>query len=256
MTVRRDITQRRDEIIALLSKRETLSASELSSELSVSVQTIRADLRDLDETGLVQRRNGYARLRQQSENIGYLPREGIARQEKQRIALAVKGLIPDGARVALGTGTTVEACARFLASHKDLFVASNSIHAVCALQQAPGVAVELAGGTVRMRDLDMIGTSALNFFSRYRVDYAVFSCGGLSEEGEVLDYNADEMSARKAIAGCGKKSILVVDSTKNGLDLPFQMGHAWDFDVIVTGARFSASVLDSCSRHGCQIVQV
>ncbi|WP_448329042.1 DeoR/GlpR family DNA-binding transcription regulator [Sulfitobacter sp. M13] len=254
--MRRDAIQRRDEIVALLSESDTLSAIELSSELTVSVQTIRADLRDLDEAGLVQRRNGYVRLRQQSENIGYLPREGIARQEKQRIALAVKTLIPDGARVALGTGTTVETCARFLVSHQDLFVASNSIHAVCALQQAPGVAVELAGGTVRMRDLDMIGAPALEFFARYRVDYAVFSCGGLSEEGSVMDYNAEEMSARKAIAGCGKKSILVMDSTKNGLDLAFQMGHVWDVDVIVTGARFSTSIAESCSRHGCQIIQV
>lgn len=254
--MQRDVIQRRDEIVALLSESETLSAIELSSELAVSVQTIRADLRDLDEAGLVQRRNGYVRLRQQSENIGYLPRESIARQEKQRIALAVKTLIPDGARVALGTGTTVETCARFLVSHKDLFVASNSIHAVCALQQAPGVAVELAGGTVRMRDLDMIGAPALEFFARYRVDYAVFSCGGLSEEGSVMDYNAEEMSARKAIAGCGKKSILVMDSTKNGLDLAFQMGHVWDVDVIVTGARFSTSIAESCSRHGCQIIQV
>ncbi len=250
------VNQRRDQIISLLSERDALSATELSSELAVSVQTIRADLRDLDEAGLVQRRNGTARLRQQSENIGYLPREGIARQEKQRIALAVKNLIPDGARVALGTGTTVETCARFLASHKDLFVASNSIHAVCALQQAPGVAVELAGGTVRIRDLDMIGAPALEFFANYRVDYAVFSCGGVSEAGRVMDYNADEVTARKAIANCGKTRILVMDSTKNGLDLACQTGHVWDVDVVVTGATFSRSVRENCARHDCQIVQV
>ena len=130
--MRRNVTERRDEIIALLSENEALSAAELSAQLAVSVQTIRADLRDLDDAALVQRRNGHVRLRQQSENIGYLPREGISRQEKQRIALAVKNVIPDGARVALGTGTTVETCARFLGSHKNLFVASNSIHAVCA----------------------------------------------------------------------------------------------------------------------------
>lgn len=254
--MQRGVTQRRDEIIALLSKSGILSAAELSAELVVSVQTIRADLRDLDEAGLVQRRHGNARLRQQSENIGYLPREGIARQEKQRIALAVKNLIPDGARLALGTGTTVETCARFLASHKDLVVVSNSIHAVCALQHAPGVRVELAGGIVRMRDLDIIGTPALEFFAKDQADYAIFSCGGLSEEGGLMDYNADEMSARKAIARCGKKSILVMDSTKNGLDLAFQMEHVWDVDVIVTGARFSASIAESCSRHGCQIIQV
>ena len=252
----RDVIQRRDAIIALLSENEMLSAMALSFELDVSVQTIRANLRDLDEAGLVQRRNGTVRLRQPSENIGYLPREGIARQEKQRIALAVKNLIPDGARLALGTGTTVEKCARFLASHKDLFVASNSIHAVCALQHAQGVAVELAGGAVRMRDLDMIGTPALEFFSKFKVDYAVFSCGGLSEAGRVMDYNSDEVSARTAIANCGKNSILVIDSTKNGLDLTCQTGNVWDFDVVVTGTTFSTPILQSCARHDCRIIQV
>lgn len=254
--MRRDVMQRRDEIIALLSENETLAATTLSECLAVSVQTIRADLRDLDEAGLVQRRNGTVWLRQQSENIGYLPREGISRQEKQRIALAVKNLIPDGARVALGTGTTVETCARFLASHMNLFAVSNSIHAVCALQNAPGAVVELAGGTVRMRDLDMIGTSALVFFAKYRVDYAVFSCGGLSKAGRVMDYNSDEVIAREAIANCGKKSVLVMDSTKNGSDLACQDGYAWDVDIVVTGAALSEPVLRTCEQHDCQVIQV
>lgn len=254
--MRMDVTERRDLIIALLSEKEALSAAELSRRLEVSVQTIRADLRDLDEAALVRRRNGKVRLRQQSENIGYLPRESIARQEKQRIALAVKNLIPQGARVALGTGTTVEQCARFLASHKDLFVASNNIHAVCALQNAPGVSVDMAGGSVRMRDLDMIGAAALEFFAGYRVDYAVFSCGGLSPLGAVLDYNSDEISARKAISGCANKTVLVMDSEKFGLDLACQHGHVWDFDVVVTGAKLSASVMQSCARHGRLVIKV
>lgn len=254
--MRRDVTQRREEIITRLSEIGVLSAVELSAALSVSVQTIRADLRDLDEAGLVQRRNGKVRLRKPNENIGYLPREGIARQEKQRIARAVKNLIPDGARVALGTGTTVETCARFLASHKDLWVVSNSIHAVCAMQQAPGVAVELAGGTVRMRDLDVIGRLALEFFANHRVDFALFSCGGLSKAGQVMDYNVDEITARKAIATCGKKRILVMDSTKNGLELSCQAGHVWDVDVIVSGAKLSSSVMENCARHNCQVIQV
>ncbi len=254
--MRLDVTERRDVIIALLSENEALSAAELSDRLAVSVQTVRADLRDLDEAALVQRRNGKVRLRQQSENIGYLPREGIARQEKHRIALAVKNLIPNGARLALGTGTTVEHCARLLATHRNLFVASNSIHAVCALQNATGVAVELAGGSVRMRDLDMIGVAALEFFAKFRVDYAVFSCGGLSSAGLVMDYNSDEVFARRAIASCAKKNVLVADSKKQGLDLACQQGHIWDYDVVVSGAEFSASVLRNCARHDCQVIPV
>lgn len=253
---RLELAERRDRIITLLSEKGELSAAELSDRLSVSVQTIRTDLRDLDDAALVQRRNGAARLRQQSENIGYLPRESVSRQEKQRIALAVKNLIPDNARVALGTGTTVEHCARLLASRENLFVATNSIHAVCALQNAPGAAVEMAGGSVRMRDLDMIGAAALEFFANYRVDYAVFSCGGMSPSGAVMDYNSDEISARKAIAGCARKTILVADTKKVGLDLPCRHAHLWDYDMIVTGAALTANVRQSCARQGCQIMRV
>jgi len=53
---RLDLAERRDRIISLLSESGDLSAAELSERLSVSVQTIRTDLRDLDEAGLVQRR--------------------------------------------------------------------------------------------------------------------------------------------------------------------------------------------------------
>ncbi|MFT6090957.1 DeoR/GlpR family DNA-binding transcription regulator [Sulfitobacter sp.] len=254
--MRKELSERSDHIIALLSEEGALSAAELSERLAVSVQTIRADLRALDDAALVQRRNGRVRLRQQSENIGYHPRARMSRQEKQRIALAVKNLIPDGARVALGTGTTVEHCARFLASHKNLFVASNSIHAVCALQNASGVAVEMAGGSVRMRDLDMIGAAALEFYAKYRVDYAVFSCGGLSSSGAVLDYNSDEVLARKAIANCANTTILVADMEKADLDLACQHGHLWDYDFIVTTAELREDVVQNCARYDCQIISV
>ena len=205
----------------------------------------------------MQRRNGVVRLRQPSENIGYAPRISHARGEKNQIAMAVRDLVPDGARVALGTGTTVEACARMLAAHREgLFVATNSIHAVIALQGAPGAVVALAGGTVRLRDLDMIGTASASFFADYLVDVAVFSCGGLSEAGEVLDYNTEEVAARTAIAGCARKRVLVMDRAKLGRDLPCRKHMVWDYDVVVTGADLPAAVRARCEAEGCQLVQV
>ncbi|MCG7629124.1 DeoR/GlpR family DNA-binding transcription regulator [Epibacterium sp. MM17-32] len=251
---RDDLNIRRDRIIALLTENQELSARDLAAQLGVSVQTIRADLRDLDAAALVQRRNGAVRLRQQSENIAYLPRVGASRLAKQQIALVVKNLVKDGARVALGTGTTVEQCARMLAIRQNLFVATNSIHAVHALQNAPGAVVELAGGTVRLRDLDLIGAASAGFFSRFRMEQAIFSCGGLSEGGEVLDYNAAEIVARQSITECARERILVVDSAKFGRDLPCRMGHLWEYEVVVTNAPLSADIRDRCAATGCRII--
>ncbi|SMR72919.1 transcriptional regulator, DeoR family [Aliiroseovarius halocynthiae] len=248
------LEQRRDKILALVSDAGELSASELSDQLGVSVQTIRTDLRDLDAAAMVQRKNGAVRLRQ-LENIAYAPRRDASTAEKQRIASAVAALIEQGARIALGTGTTVEHCAHALSAQNNLFVATNSIHAVMALQNAPGAVVEMAGGTVRLRDLDVIGPTSRDFFSRFRMDHAIFSCGGVSSSGEVLDYNSDEIAARMSVADCAKQKILVVDSAKFDRDLPCVMHQIWDYDVVVTGADLSADIIRKCAAANCQIIK-
>lgn len=254
---RSELNRRRDAIIGLLCDIDEMSAAALAGQLEVSVQTIRADLRDLDEAGLVQRRNGIVRLRRQSENIGYAPRVSVARGEKQQIALEVQHLVADGARVALGTGTTVEACARMLAAtRKELFVATNNMHAVMALQGASGATVSLAGGAVRLRDLDLIGTASREFFANYLADIAIFSCGGVSSAGEVLDYNTDEITARVAVSGCAQRKVLVMDCAKFGRELPCRKHMLWDYDVIVTGAEFPSTLLARCAAEGCRVIQV
>ena len=254
---RGELNERRDAIIRLLCAQDELSAQDLAARLNVSVQTIRTDLRELDEAALVQRRHGRVRLRQPSENIGYAPRMSVARSEKQQIAMAVKPMIEDGSRVALGTGTTVEACARQLAaSHRDLFVATNNIHAVIALQGASGVSVSLAGGAVRLRDLDFIGAASRAFFADYMVDIAIFSCGGLSLSGDVLDYNTDEIAAREAISTCATRRVLVVDREKFGRALPCRKHMIWDYDVVVTGADFPREIMRKCQEAGCEVLRV
>lgn len=252
-----DMTRRRDAIIALLCEAEELSAAALAARLGVSVQTIRSDLRQLDEAALVQRRNGGVRLRQPSENIGYAPRASLARAEKQQIAMAVRDLVPNGARIALGTGTTVETCARMLAaSRADLFVATNSIHAAIALQSAEGAEVVLSGGTLRLRDLDVIGAASVTFFSSFLVDLAVFSCGGLSPCGAVLDYNTEEVAARSAIAACARRTVLVMDGSKFGKALPCRKGMVWEYDFVVTGADLPEEVQQQCRASGCEVIRV
>lgn len=251
-----DLARRRDRIVNLLSIHGTLSATELSQRLEVSVQTIRTDLRELDEQGLVRRRHGEASLSPSGENIGYQPRLAISRDEKARIGQAVAGLIPDGARIALGTGTTAEEVARALVTRENLFVATNNIHAVLALRTAPGITVHLAGGKVRLRDLDIIGAESQEFFGQFRLDLAVFSCGGLATEGDVMDFNAEEIRARRAIASCAAQTVLILDSTKIGRPAPLRHGQIWDYGTVVHGGTMPEAVSAACAEAGCRLISV
>ncbi len=100
--------RRRDQIVDLLSRYGELSAGQLADFLNVTVQTVRTDLRELDELQLIKRRHGNASLSTPAENIGYLPRTSLAQDDKCRIAAKVADLVPEGASLAIGTGTTAE----------------------------------------------------------------------------------------------------------------------------------------------------
>lgn len=250
-----EAARRRDRIVNLLSSYGELSASALSEMLGVTVQTLRADLRALDDSRLVKRRHGGATLAA-SENIDYQPRLAVSRDEKNRIAAAVAAMIPNGATVALGTGTTVEAVARALVGHEGLTVATNNIHVVLALRMAEDITILLAGGKVRLRDLDLIGAESRDFFESLRFDHAVFSVGGVSESGDLLDFNLDEIRARQAISACALERTLVIDHAKVGRKAPHRWGHLHDLERAICGGPLAQNLKEAGTASRCTLIEV
>ena len=250
-----DTERRRDHIVNLLSSHGDLSAGALAEMLDVTVQTVRADLRMLDEARIVRRRHGVATLNVASENIGYHPRLDVSRDEKSRIAAAVAALIPHGATIALGTGTTVEAVARALTGHKGLTVATNNIHVVLALRMAERATILLAGGEVRLRDLDMIGAESMEFFDGLSFDHAVFSVGGITEEGALLDFNLGEIRARKAIGAAARERTLVVDHAKIGREAPYRWGEMQALERAVCGGPMPPALKAAGAAAGCEVIE-
>ncbi|MDB6177398.1 DeoR/GlpR family DNA-binding transcription regulator [Paracoccus sp. Z330] len=251
-----EAARRRDHIANLLSSYGELSANTLSQMLGVTVQTLRSDLRILDEQGIVRRRHGGASLILRGENIDYQPRLEVSRDEKNRIAAAVADMVPNGATVALGTGTTVEAVARALVGHRGLTVATNNLHVVLALRMAKDISVLLAGGKLRLRDLDLIGAEASEFFGGIRFDHAIFSVGGVSPDGALLDFNLDEIRARQAISAAGRQRILVMDHAKLHRSAPHRWGRLHDLDRVVTGGMLSGKLADELTTQGCELIMV
>ncbi|SEL21503.1 DeoR/GlpR family DNA-binding transcription regulator [Pacificibacter marinus] len=251
-----ETARRRDRIVNLLSSYGELSTSALSDMLEVTVQTLRTDLRALDEARLVRRRHGGVTLATASENIDYQPRLTVSRDEKARIGAAMAKLIPNGSTVALGTGTTVEAVARALVGHVGLTVATNNIHVVMALRMAEDIKIMLAGGDVRLRDMDFIGAESREFFEGLQFDHAVFSVGGISETGDLLDFNLDEIRARQAISGCAQERTLVIDHAKCGRKAPHRWGQLHAMERVICGGKLPENLHRAAQETTCDILEV
>src|SRR4051794_3193770 len=103
--------ERRMAILDRLRRDGKVLASELSRSLGVSLDTVRRDLRELDDEGMLQRVHGGALPRSRTPAL-YAARERIAPEAKGAIARAAARLIKDGQVVILDSGTTAAQVAR------------------------------------------------------------------------------------------------------------------------------------------------
>jgi len=125
---------------------------------------------------------------------------------------------------------------------------------VLAPHLAPNLSVSLAGGAVRLRDLDFIGAESVDFFTGLRVDYAVFSVVVISRDGDMRDFNMAEERVRESIFACARHRILVVDQSKIGSPAPHAFGKLWHADTVVCGGAMPAAIIDEARHADAQLV--
>jgi DeoR family glycerol-3-phosphate regulon repressor len=225
-----------------------VSIEGLSRSFRLTPQTIRRIVNRLSDEGRLKRSHGGVQPLPENRNLEYRTRQVLHLHEKTQIARAVARFVPDGASLFIGLGTTPECVAVALTRHRDLRVFTNSLNVAAALSASPEVEITIAGGALRRRDRDVIGSGAVAFFGRYKVDLAIFGVGGVDEDGGLLDFDEGEVEARQAMVEGSRTAILVVDHSKFGRSVPVRGGTMGDVDHLFTDrsppAAFLPAMLD------------
>ena len=245
---------RQDAILDLLKARERVDANTLEQHFQVSIQTIRSDLRDLSEAGLLQRTHGGARRIISASNKDYSERRKLNANRKERIGALAASLIPNNCSVTLNIGTTTETVARALGGHRDLVVLSNNINIINTFMGANTKELILVGGTIRQSDGAIVGEDAVEFISRYKVDFAVIGASALDVDGSILDYDAREVSVARAILRNARTRLLVCDTTKFERTAPVRICDVSELDYVITDTPPPKSFADAARAGDTQIL--
>jgi DNA-binding transcriptional regulator YhcF (GntR family) len=119
---------RRAEIVTLVQRQGFVTIEALAQQFEVTPQTIRRDINELAEEGVLQRHHGGAALPSSVQNIAYSSRQVLHLEAKQRIARAVARSVPDNASLSINIGTTNEEIAKALMRHEGLSVITNNLN--------------------------------------------------------------------------------------------------------------------------------
>lgn len=247
------LTSRQTEIVALAKAEGRLNVDELAGRFNLSPQTIRKDLADLSERGVLHRFHGGAVPVPAVANVGHEARRQLAVEEKRRIGLKAAALIPDSASLLLHIGTTIEQVALALRGRRALTVVTNNVNVVALLTGYEQIELIVAGGIVRHRDGGVVGDAAVDFIRQFRTDYAVIGAPAVDEDGTLLGFDYREVKVGRAILECARKSILVADATKFERAAPVRIGHVSELDYLVTDAPLPPRLRDICRDNDVQV---
>lgn len=245
---------RQTEILEIARQDGRVEVETLARRFDVTLQTIRRDLTELAATGQLERVHGGALPRSGVTNIGYEARRRMNATAKAAIARACAAQIPDESSIILNLGTTTEAVARALIHHRDLTVVTNNMTVANILVANPGCEILLAGGALRRSDGGLVGALTTQFIEQFKVDFAIIGTSALDADGDLLDFDLDEVRVSRTILRQARQSFLVTDHSKLGRSAPARIASLSELDAIITDTALPPDLTAACADWNTRIV--
>ncbi|QCR37881.1 L-fucose operon activator [Nissabacter sp. SGAir0207] len=206
---------RHEALLKLIAEQDVMSVNQLSEQLSVCRETIRRDLSELQEQGLILRRHGKAKRIIQQDDIGipFTRRVKSHLHDKDDITRQALAYIEAGMVLALDASTTCWHLARKLPD-VPLTVLTNSARVVRELERRQYVSVVCTGGELLRKEEVYRSPALLSLIKHYEIDLFMFSCEGLDKQGTLWDSNDHNAEFKAMLVKRAAQSLLLMDKSK------------------------------------------
>ncbi|TGB02281.1 DeoR/GlpR family DNA-binding transcription regulator [Halobacillus salinus] len=205
--------ERQQRILQSVKKHHTVKIKDLVDETGSSESTIRRDLDQLEEKGLLQRVHGGASMLQAaSEEPSMGEKSTKNASEKEKIASYAASLVKDGDCLFLDAGSTTYAMISHL-QQKDIIVVTNGLNHLDLLSDHQ-IKTYVLGGLVKHRTRAVVGTGALQTLNQYRFDKCFVGTNGIHMEDGYTTPDPEEAAIKRAVLQHSRQRYILADHTK------------------------------------------
>ncbi|MCL3883536.1 DeoR/GlpR family DNA-binding transcription regulator [Marivita sp. GX14005] len=245
---------RHKDILEIARRDGKVTVEGLAQHFGVTLQTIRRDLSDLAEDGQLERVHGGAMLPSGTSNIGYEERRRLNLDAKSAIARACAERIPNNISLFLNIGTSTEAVARELRRHTDMLVVTNNMNVANILVETPECQVVVTGGNLRRADGGLVGKLATETILQFKFDLAIIGCSALDRDGDLLDFDIQEVGVSQSILRQSRQTFLVADASKFKRSAPARIASLEAVDTFFTDAPLPGDLQERCAGWDTEVV--
>ena len=207
-------SERKMHLLNLLREHGRIVAKTVADQLALSEDTIRRDLRELANDGMLMRVHGGA-LPASPSVVTLDKRRFMSTAEKQKLGKLGAELISKAATVFIDGGTTNLEVVRALSLNTKAHIFTHSPTIAAELVQYSGH-VTIIGGRLDQHSMVAVGAVALNTIMRLRIDLFLVGATGFHSEEGLTTGNEEEAAMKQAISAQAAETIALLTSDKLG----------------------------------------
>lgn len=227
---------RQQAIVDLLSQYKSLTTETLAVQLSVSKETIRRDLSDLQIQGKILRNHGRAKgILRENPDSGDPFHMRLKSHYAHKADIARKALswIEEGMVIALDASSTCWYLARQLPDI-NMQVFTNSQPICQELGKRQHIQLISSGGRLERKHGCYVNPALISQLKSLEVDLFIFSCEGIDGGGALWDSSTFNADFKSVLLKRASQSLLLIDKSKFNRSGEARLGHLDDVTHIVS----------------------
>lgn len=207
---------RHERICELVSKKGSVTVTELTELYGVSDETVRRDLKRLEQSGKLRRVHGGAVARPGMKEFRALSARNDENSTlKSELCKKAMSFINDGDIISVDSGSTAAALAREIRGRfKNLKILTYSADVFNILHDDDGIEIYLAGGKYLRAEHCFCGMRTVEEIEKYHISKTFICISAVSMACGIQDYVEEIAPMQKALVENADRVFILADSSK------------------------------------------
>ncbi|MFD2258074.1 DeoR/GlpR family DNA-binding transcription regulator [Luteolibacter algae] len=248
------VSERQRKILQQVQSEGSVRTYELVELYGVSDETIRKDLKVLEQLGrLVRNHGGALRLAPERFELPLPERVAINEREKDLIALSAADLISPQETIFLDASSTVLRLADHLPA-LPLTVVTNAHHIVVSLAGRNDISLVCTGGTYENQSRSYTGPMAEDASRRFVIRTAFLGVDAFDPERGAMDLNHGHGVLKERLIERVDRVVVLADSSKLGIRSSYSFAEAGQIDILVTDEGAPPEIIARFESRGVKVM--
>jgi len=247
-------TQRKQQILGILKREGQVIAKDVAEAMEVSEDTIRRDLRELAQEGLLRRVHGGA-LPASPAMADFAGREALTTEGKVAIGKAAAGMIRAAQVAILDGGTTARQVARHIPMELKATVVTHSPTIALELVSHSEIEVILIGGRMFKHSVVAVGAAAIEAIAGIHADVFFMGVTGVHAKTGLTTGDFEEAAVKRALCRAAAETFVLASSEKLGAASPYAVVGLDEVSGIIVERGAEKALTKPFEKRGVTVIR-